>query len=215
MTCGLLPGPRCSPGRACRRRSGPAPGPCSRRSARRRRTGRRSRAGRSSIPWAAACADPVVVVGLAPDHGAEAGDARIAPRLRAGLRRQRQLERARDVVDVDVALRRRPPRRSPSAPRRQPLREVLVERRAHDRERLRHSSFRGRDCSTRPATRRDSTSFLRAVGLALLAEQLLVERQALVVQRVAELVALGASGSRGCARPGTCSIGIWSVTSRP
>ena len=47
-------------------------------------------------------ADVVVVVGLAADHGPEAGDARVAPALGEVLRRRRQLERARHVVDVGL-----------------------------------------------------------------------------------------------------------------
>jgi hypothetical protein len=45
------------------------------------------------------------VVGLAPDHGPQAGDALVAARLRAHLGPERQLERTGHVVDVNLRLR--------------------------------------------------------------------------------------------------------------
>ena len=51
-------------------------------------------------------ADVVVVVGLAADHRAEAGDARVAAGLGQVLRRERQLERAGHVEHVDLDPRR-------------------------------------------------------------------------------------------------------------
>src|SRR3954452_929852 len=69
-------------------------------------------------------ADEVVVVGLAADHRAEAGDALVtgAGEVRRG---QRQLERAGDVEDV--GLPRAGLREARLRPGDQPLGEVLVE----------------------------------------------------------------------------------------
>src|SRR5207244_5195203 len=79
-------------------------------------------------------ADVVVVVGLAPDHGAEARDPGVAAGLRAVARCQRKLERARHGVDVDgldAGLLEHAPRAL-----HEPVRQVLVEARDDDRDRF-------------------------------------------------------------------------------
>src|ERR671939_1002109 len=76
-------------------------------------------------------ADVLVVVGLAPDHRAEAGHAREAARLGAVLGGQRQLEGAGDRVDLD---RRALGLQDPAGTRDQTLGELIVE--AGDAERV-------------------------------------------------------------------------------
>ena len=73
------------------------------------------RSATSWMPRAASLADVVVVARLAADDGAEAGDAVVAAGLGGHQRRERQLEGARHVEDVD-RLRARLPRRRRVAP---------------------------------------------------------------------------------------------------
>ena len=132
-------------------------------------------------------ADVVVVVGLAADHRAEAGDAGVAARSRRGSSAASGSSKAPGTSWTstvgDPGLGERPLRAGD-----EPLGEVLVEAPDGDRE------ARGSVTLRRPLG-----PARVAVVLVLGVQHLLVERQALVVQRVAEPVALGAQVAPRCA----------------
>src|SRR5439155_26040216 len=87
-------------------------------------------------PVRSSLADVVVVVGLAPDHGSQAYDAQVASGPGTGLGRERQLEGARNVMDVQTFLAHAFLCEAAYRAGGQALREVVVEGGANDREAL-------------------------------------------------------------------------------
>ncbi len=183
------------PGHACPRRIGPSPAPSSRRSGPRTRTARRVRSCTSWMPRAASLADEVVVVGFAADDGAEAGDAGVASRLGRVGGRERQLEGARHVEHVEPAEhrpRRRPPgprsRAGRPAPRRSGRRRSRSDRSSRRRTVRAAGSLRGGRLAGAHA----------AIVLTLGMQQLLVEVEPLVVQRVTHAAPASRAGRPRC-----------------
>src|SRR3954451_6305370 len=76
----------------------------------------------------------VVMVGLAADHRAEAGDAREAPGLRGPLGREGELEGARDLEDVDGGRTDTALVESQDRAVRESLGEIRIERADADRK---------------------------------------------------------------------------------
>ena len=157
--------------RACRRPSAPAPARGVSTVSTPKPHGTPVRSATSCDPARRRRADVVVVVGLAADHRAEAGDAAEA----AALRR---------VAAPPAPARRRPGRRRPR-PRR-PARLEAPPRapaRAARRDPRRSARRRARSAAISPRRAWRARSRVQHLG---------VEVEALVVQRVAQLLALGA-----------------------
>ena len=123
-------------------------------------------------------ADVVVVVGLAADHRAERDDRRVAAALGRIPADQRQLEGAGHLEAVDLGDAGLLERVARALLER--VRELLVEA----RDAQRNAVVTGH--------RRAPAFVAEFVADLLVVQHLLVEREPLVVQDVAELVALGA-----------------------